>query len=123
MIVQFGLHRLTFSRSVDACNYLLSQVERIAASHSDVKCVWIHSEECIDSYPDKNLPTLLVYKRGDLFKQFIQMTTKGLSSFFTQTFNIQDVAGFLQKHHVLPAISARDSLTMDEGTNFESDSD
>jgi hypothetical protein len=37
--------------------------------------VSIRSEDAIRGYPDKNLPTLLVYHQGEIAKQYIGLTS------------------------------------------------
>ena len=46
-------------------------LERLAAKFGDVKFLKIVSTECIPGYPDRNLPTLLVYKDDDMLAQWV----------------------------------------------------
>jgi hypothetical protein len=52
------------------------RLRTLARKFKATKFVQIRSEEAIRNYPDKNLPTLLIYHKGDLKRQYI-----GLSSF------------------------------------------
>jgi hypothetical protein len=55
-------------------NYFLKE---LAQAHKDVKFLKIIGNMCIENYPDKNCPTLLVYGRGDVQKQFIGFESLG----------------------------------------------
>lgn len=53
---------------------LMSQhLTRIAAAYPSTKFVSIRGDMCIANYPDKNIPTLLIYRNGNLIKQVIGM--------------------------------------------------
>ena len=59
------------------CKLINALLERLAPKHKAVKFLKIVSTMCIENYPDKNLPTLLVYGHGDLKKQIIGMDALG----------------------------------------------
>jgi hypothetical protein len=53
---------------------LLSELFRQAAQkYPDVKFCEIVGNRCIENYPEKNCPTILVYKEGDLAKNLIRL--------------------------------------------------
>lgn len=58
------------------CKLLNKILDRIAEKHPSVKFCRIIADLCIPHYPDKNVPTILVYDKGDLKKQII-----GISEF------------------------------------------
>ena len=66
--------------------YTLVMLEQLARKFSDVKFMQIESAECIPGYPDRNLPTLFVYRDDDLLAQCI-----GPAAFGGQSFGIDDV--------------------------------
>lgn len=53
---------------------LLSVILRTAASKfKDIKFCEIEGRRAIEGYPDKNCPTILIYKDGDMLKQLITL--------------------------------------------------
>ncbi|KAI9230463.1 MAG: thioredoxin-like protein [Piptocephalis tieghemiana] len=61
------------------CRLLNSQLEELAKHYAQIKFVKIISDQCVPGYPDRNLPTLLVYSKGDVQGQLIgpQAFTRG----------------------------------------------
>jgi hypothetical protein len=49
----------------------------LAKKFKATKFISIRSDDAIRNYPDKNLPTLLIYKGGDVIKQFIGLLSFG----------------------------------------------
>jgi hypothetical protein len=45
----------------------------LARKYGDVKFGQIRADLCIEGYPDKNTPTILVYKDGDIKKQIVTL--------------------------------------------------
>lgn len=43
----------------------------LAKAYPSTKFVSIRGDMCIANYPDKNIPTLLIYRKGHLVKQVI----------------------------------------------------
>ena len=66
--------------------YTLVMLEQLARKFCDVKFLQIESTECIPDYPDRNLPTLFVYRDDDLLAQCI-----GPAAFGGPSFGIDDV--------------------------------
>lgn len=58
------------------CGLLLQSLEELATKYPGTKFVKIISTDCIPNYPDRNLPTLLVYKNGAVKGNYV-----GLHSF------------------------------------------
>lgn len=55
-------------------NRVLADVWRQAAEKwADVKFCAIQGNMCIENYPDKNCPTILVYREGDLRRQIVTL--------------------------------------------------
>ena len=53
---------------------LLSELWRqAAAKFGDVKFCEIRADMCIEGYPEKNTPTILVYREGQILKQLITL--------------------------------------------------
>jgi hypothetical protein len=45
----------------------------LAKKFGDVKFCQIRADLCIEGYPDKNTPTVLVYKDGDIRRQIVTL--------------------------------------------------
>ena len=50
---------------------------KVALKFKATKFVKIESTKCIANYPDKNVPTLLLYKDGDLRQQMLGLANMG----------------------------------------------
>jgi hypothetical protein len=79
---------LTSSHGTNTESQLLIQIWReLARKFGDLKFCQIRGDLCIDGYPDRNTPTVLVYKNGDVKKQIVtlrelkgsQTTIQGMS--------------------------------------------
>ena len=57
--------------SVPSCKVIHERLRQLARKHRASKFLKIVSTDCIRGYPDKNLPSILVYHSGALKKQFI----------------------------------------------------
>lgn len=70
----FVLVNLTSSLSNNVESSLLDDLWRqMAVKYGDVKFCQIRADLCIEGYPEKNCPTILVYKDGDIKKQIITL--------------------------------------------------
>ncbi|KAL1848463.1 Proteolipid protein 2 [Paecilomyces lecythidis] len=69
----FVLVHLT-SSSGNVESRVLSELWRqLAAKFGDVKFCEIRADMCIEGYPERNTPTILVYKDGEIRKQFVTL--------------------------------------------------
>ena len=65
---------LTSSQGINTESRILIDVWReLARKFGDVKFCQIRGDLCIDGYPDRNTPTILVYKDGDVKKQIVTL--------------------------------------------------
>lgn len=69
-----------------ASSYMLVVLETLAKKFGHVKFLKILFTDCIPNYPDKNVPTLLVYRDDELLRQFV-----GLSDFGGSEYGIEGV--------------------------------
>ncbi|KAH0829351.1 hypothetical protein AYO21_05755 [Fonsecaea monophora] len=70
----FVLVNLTASLGTNVESRVLSEIWRQAArKFGDVKFCEIRADLCIEGYPEKNTPTILVYKDGDIKRQIITL--------------------------------------------------
>lgn len=69
---------LTSSMGTNVESRVLSELWRQAAQeYGDVKFCEIRAGQAIENYPDRNCPTILVYKNGDIIKQVVTLATIG----------------------------------------------
>jgi len=65
---------LTSSQGTNAESRVLMEIWReLAARFGDIKFCQIRADLCIEGYPEKNTPTVLVYKDGDIRKQIVTL--------------------------------------------------
>lgn len=70
----FVLVNLTSSFSNNVESRVLSELWRqAAAKYGDIKFCEIRANLCIEGYPEKNTPTVLVYKDGDIKRQLVTL--------------------------------------------------
>ncbi|XP_038703473.1 phosducin-like protein 3 [Tripterygium wilfordii] len=55
---------ILFKEGIPECELLMRCIEELATRYPGTKFVKIISTDCIPNYPDRNLPTLLVYNNG-----------------------------------------------------------
>ncbi|KAK5991177.1 Phosducin-like protein 2 [Cladobotryum mycophilum] len=65
---------LTSSSGTNVESKILTELWRQAAKeYGDVKFCEIRANQAIENYPDRNCPTILVYKNGDIVKQVVTL--------------------------------------------------
>lgn len=57
--------------SIPESTIMSRHLNTLAAAYPSTKFVSIRGDMCIANYPDKNIPTLLIYRKGHLVKQII----------------------------------------------------
>ncbi|GKV07923.1 hypothetical protein SLEP1_g19621 [Rubroshorea leprosula] len=67
---------ILYKEGFPECRLLLQCLEELASRYPATKFVKIISTDCIPNYPDRNLPTLLVYNNGAVKANYV-----GLNSF------------------------------------------
>lgn len=69
---------LTSSMGTSVESRVLSELWKQAArEYGDVKFCEMRASQAIENYPEKNCPTILVYKNGDIIKQVVTLTLVG----------------------------------------------
>ena len=70
----FVLVHLTSSLGTNTESRLLTELWReLARKYGDIKFCEMKADMCIEGYPDKNTPTILVYHNGDIKRQVITL--------------------------------------------------
>ncbi|KAK8202035.1 Proteolipid protein 2 [Zalaria obscura] len=81
---------LTSSAGTNIESKLLSEIWReLAQKYGDIKFCQMQANLCIEGYPDRNTPTVLVYKDGDIKKQIV--TLQDLKGDRTAIGDLEDV--------------------------------
>ena len=74
----FVLVHLTSSLGTNSESRLLSGLWRdLARKFGDLKFCEIKADMCIEGYPERNTPTILIYKDGDIKKQIVTLREFG----------------------------------------------
>ncbi|CAG8448217.1 2142_t:CDS:2 [Ambispora gerdemannii] len=60
-----------FKDAIPECKLMNALLNTLAARYKSTKFLKIVGDDCIPGYPDRNLPTLLIYGRGDLQQQVV----------------------------------------------------
>ncbi|RYO79659.1 hypothetical protein DL766_005344 [Monosporascus sp. MC13-8B] len=69
---------LTASLGTNVESRVLSDLWRQAAKeYGDIKFCEIRADKAIENYPDRNCPTILVYRNGDIVKQIVTLAALG----------------------------------------------
>lgn len=66
-----GVVCFLYNPSMDTCKLLGGYLDTLAAKYPSTKFVSIIGNQCIPNYPDHNLPTMLIYRNGELRRQII----------------------------------------------------
>lgn len=53
---------------LEVCNLINEVMERVATRHEHIKMLKIIADRCIENYPDHNVPTIIIYKNGQMVK-------------------------------------------------------
>ncbi|KAL9632129.1 MAG: hypothetical protein Q9164_005511 [Protoblastenia rupestris] len=77
-VKSFVFVHLTSSMGTNTESRLLTELWRnLARKFGDVKFCEIKADMCIEGYPERNTPTILVYKDGDITKQMVTLKDLG----------------------------------------------
>ncbi|XP_073520895.1 phosducin-like protein 3 isoform X1 [Phyllobates terribilis] len=60
-----------YKQGIPLCTLINQHLAALARKFKDVKFVKSISTTCIPNYPDKNLPTIFIYRNGEMRAQFI----------------------------------------------------
>lgn len=65
---------LTSSLGTNTESRLLTELwRRLATTFGDIKFCEIKANMCIEGYPERNTPTILIYKDGDIQRQIVTL--------------------------------------------------
>lgn len=97
------LVHLTSSVGTNIESRVLSELWRMAAAeYGEVKFCEMRAQQAIEGYPERNCPTILVYRNGDIVKQVVTLAMlKGVKT------NMQDVDALLVEVGAVPDTDMR----------------
>ncbi|WVO15391.1 hypothetical protein L204_103049 [Cryptococcus depauperatus] len=85
-----GVVVFLFKDSVALSRHLKPLLDQLAVAHSSTKFLSIPAGLCIPNYPDKNVPTFLIYRNGEMVGNVVAgMGLKGLKT------TVKDLEGLL----------------------------
>ncbi|GAA6044325.1 hypothetical protein JCM8097_000921, partial [Rhodosporidiobolus ruineniae] len=64
-------------QSVPESKLLMPLISELASLYPSTKFVSIVSDHCIENYPDKNVPTMIVYRKGRMMGQIVGLGAMG----------------------------------------------
>ncbi|KAF2867163.1 phosducin family protein [Massariosphaeria phaeospora] len=104
---------LTSSQGTNAESAILIEIWRqLAQRFGDVKFCQMRADLCIEGYPEKNTPTVLVYRDGDIRKQLV--TLRELRGTHTNAADIErllvDIGAIRQDDQRLPRKAAETDI-------------
>lgn len=111
-----GVVVFLFKDSVPLSQHLRPLLNQAAAGHPSTKFLSIPAGLCIPNYPDKNVPTLLIYRNGEMVGNVVAgMGLKGMKT------TVRDLEGLLLYFKAVEKPSA--ALLRSNGANERSDSE
>lgn len=66
-----GVVCVLFKDTVPESKKLMPIIQELAALYPSTKFVSIVSDHCIENYPDKNVPTMIIYRKGQMMGQVV----------------------------------------------------
>eukprot|EP01086_Lenisia_limosa_P017153 TRINITY_DN78_c0_g1_i1.p1 TRINITY_DN78_c0_g1~~TRINITY_DN78_c0_g1_i1.p1 ORF type:complete len:260 (+),score=73.61 TRINITY_DN78_c0_g1_i1:47-826(+) len=119
---------LLFKDGVMDCDIINARFQFLAKKFKATKFVKIISNECIHNYPDRNLPTVLIYHDGKMKAQLV-----GMSQLGGKSPSVLDVEWVLKRHGAVEsnlehdpkgATTVRRGFKLDKNkSEWDSDSD
>ncbi|GJN91027.1 hypothetical protein Rhopal_004042-T1 [Rhodotorula paludigena] len=72
-----GVVCVLFKDSIPESKKLMPLIHELASLYPSTKFVSIVADHCIENYPDKNVPTMLVYRKGQMMGQIVGLGSMG----------------------------------------------
>lgn len=121
-----GVVCFLYKDGIDTCRLLAGYLDTLAAKYASTKFVSIIGDQCIPNYPDRNLPTLLIYRNGELHRQIVGLRPEiGLDGMKTKCEDIElllTAVGAIQRSKVPGApthLGSQKPDTIQEGDEEE----
>lgn len=114
-----GVVCFLYKDGMETCRLLAGYLDTLAAKYPASKFVSIVGDKCIPNYPDKNLPTMLIYRNGELHRQIIGLRPEiGLDGMNTK---LEDIELLLLAVGVIERSSVPGSSSYAPGLQFNED--
>ncbi|GAA6017968.1 hypothetical protein JCM10207_002724 [Rhodosporidiobolus poonsookiae] len=72
-----GVVCVLFKDSIPESKLLMPILNELASLYPSTKFVSIVSDHCIENYPDKNVPTMIIYRKGQMMGQVVGLGAMG----------------------------------------------
>ena len=117
------LVNLTSSVGTNIESRVLSEIwPKAAQKFGDVKFCAIRADMCIDGYPDRNTPTVLIYKDGDIKRQIVTLALlKGVRTTLRDLGKLLVEVGAIQENDVRLKQKDDDEREKDDAANEDDD--
>ncbi|CAO3651353.1 unnamed protein product [Cunninghamella blakesleeana] len=86
-----------YQEYIPACQLMNKHLEELAQQYKQTKFVKIIADQCIPNYPDRNVPTLLVYGNGDIMANLV-----GAIQFGGMNMTKTGIQTLLSRYNALP---------------------
>lgn len=113
-----GVVCFLYNDSMETCNLLAKYLDTLAAKYPSSKFVSIVGDKCIPNYPDKNLPTMLIYRKGELHRQIVGLRPEiGLDGMNTKCADIElllTAVGAIKREEAVDAPGGAEEEQLDD---------
>lgn len=120
-----GVVCFLYNDGLETCRLLAGFLDTLAAKYPSTKFVSIVGDKCIPNYPDKNLPTMLIYRNGELHRQIVGLRREiGLDGMNTKLEDIELLllaVGVVQRSQVPGAASFEPGLQFRDKDDVEAE--
>lgn len=114
----YVLVNLTSSTGGNTESRVLSEIWRqLAPKYGELKFCEIRGDMCIEGYPDRNTPTILVYKDGEIRRQYV--TLRDLKGVRTKAEGLSPP--IREDNHILTSSADVEKVLVDLGAIKEGD--
>lgn len=112
-----GVVCFLYNDALETCRLLAGFLDTLAAKYPATKFVSIVGDKCIPNYPDKNLPTMLIYRNGELHRQIVGLRPEiGLDGMKTK---LEDIELLLLAVGVIERSTVPGSSSYEPGLQFK----
>ncbi|PWN31457.1 thioredoxin-like protein [Meira miltonrushii] len=112
-----GVVCFLYNDALETCRLLSGFLDTLAAKYPATKFVSIVGDKCIPNYPDKNLPTMLIYRNGELHRQIVGLRPEiGLDGMKTK---LEDIELLLLAVGVIERSTVPGSSSYEPGLQFK----
>ncbi|WOO80925.1 Viral IAP-associated factor [Vanrija pseudolonga] len=115
-----GVVVFLFKDSIPLSQHLRPLLAQLAAAHPETKFLSIPATMCIPNYPDKNVPTLLIYRNGDMVGNLI--AGAGMNGLKT---TVRELEALLIRYTAIdkPSAALRSAARANDSDDSDLDSD